>query len=442
MPFQITEKGDLIADEKGSSGNFVLRSEEVSEIISSKPSFLIRWGITIFFLILLCIVAACWFIQFPDIVPAKAKLTSINAPKEVKTRSEGKLISLFAKEDQQVKQNDILGYIESRANHNEVLRLSSLIDRLQVQINQNQTQVIKDFHINYYLNLGEVQQHYQTFIHSMNVFKQYLASGYFAKKRSMLRQDFRYLDRQNKNLAIQQVMQEENLALQKESFKAREYLHSEKVISADEFRDERSKLIGKELSIPQLTSSIILNESNKHEKQKQIMELENDIAQQKNIFVQALNTFKAELDGWKSKYLLIAPVTGKVAFATFVQENQQLQNNQTICFINPSNSEYYAEVFIPQANFGKLKKEQKVLLEFPSYPHQEYGKLEGRLNFISNIPTDSGYLAKVNLTNGLKTNYNRDIQHRDGLTAQAQIVTKDMRLFERFFYNLKKVKNE
>ena len=81
-------------------------------------------------------------------------------------------------------------------------------------------------------------------------------------------------------------------------------------------------------------------------------------------------------------------------------------------------------------------------MEFPSYPHQEYGKLEGRLDFISNISTDSGYLARVSFTNGLKTNYNKEIQYRDGLTAQAQIVTKDMRLLERFYYNLKKVVRE
>jgi len=436
MPLEIDETGELIADENISS-NLLLRSEEVSEIISSKPSFLVRWGITIFMVVLLGIVAACWFIRYPDVVNVKAKLTSINAPKEVKTRTEGKLVKLLATEDQQVQQNQTLGYIESRAKHEEVISLSVFIGSLQVLLNKNQSHVVTSVIFKSYLHLGEVQQPYQTFIQSLAVFKQYLSTGFYVHKKMMLQKDINYLQQMKANLEEQRVKQQEDLGLQQESFKANEYLKNEKVISASELRSERSKLISKELTVPQISSAILSNENSRNEKQKEIMELENQIAQQKSIFIQALNTFKVQLDDWKAKYLLVAPVEGKVAFATFLQENQQLQNNQAICYINPGNSEYYAEVFIPQTNFGKIRKQQKVLLQFPSYPYQEYGKLEGRLDFISNIPTDSGYLAKVSLPEGLKTNYNKEIQYRDGLTAQGEIITRNMRLLERFYYNLK-----
>ena len=442
MPFKITETGDLLTDENISSNNLSLRSEEVSEIISSKPSFLVRWGISIFLVVLLGIIAACWFIKFPDVVNAKAKLTSINTPKEVKAKIDGKLVKLLATEDQHVQQDQILGYMESRASANEVIGLSAYIDSLQVLLNNNQSQVITSFIFKPYLHLGEVQQPYQTFIQALAVFKQYLSTGFYVHKKIMLQKDLNYLQQMKANLLEQRTKQQEDLALQQENFKANEYLKNEKVISALEYRAERSKLIGKELSIPQISSNILSNENIRNEKLKEIMELENQIAQQKSIFLQALNTFKVQLDDWKATYLLVAPVQGKVAFATLLQENQQLQNNQTICYINPGNSQYYAEVFIPQTNFGKIKKHQKVLLQFPSYPYQEYGKLEGRLDFISNIPTDSGYLAKVSLPEGLKTNYDKEIQYRDGLTAHGEIVTKDMRLLERFYYNLKSaVKN-
>ena len=51
----------------------------------------------------------------------------------------------------------------------------------------------------------------------------------------------------------------------------------------------------------------------------------------------------------------------------------------------------------------------------------------------SHIPTDSGYLAKVVLTEGLHTNYKKQIQYREGLTAQGEIITKDRRLLQRFY---------
>lgn len=442
MPFQITEKEDLVGEGSRYANNLPLRSEEVSEIISTKPAFLVRWGITIFFIVLIGIVGACWFIRYPDVVSGKAKLTSINAPKEVKTKADGKLIKLLVIEDQLVKQYAVLGYLESRAKAEEVIDLSALVDSLQILLNNNQSQEVSSLFIKPLLHLGEVQQPYQTFILSLAVFKQYLSSGFYLHKKKMLQKDFIYLRQMNANLNEQLYKQQEDLGLQQEDFKANEYLKNEKVISASEYRTQKSKLISKELSIPQTASAILSNENSKNEKQKEILELENQITQQKSIFIQSLNTFKAQLDDWKARYLLIAPVEGKVAFATFIEENQQLQNNQTICYINPGNSVYYAEVFIPQTNLGKIKKQQKVLLQFPSYPYQEYGKLEGRLAFISNIPTDSGYLAKVSLPKKLITNYHKEIQFRNGLSAQGEIVTKDMRLLERFYFSLKSaVKN-
>ncbi len=60
----------------------------------------------------------------------------------------------------------------------------------------------------------------------------------------------------------------------------------------------------------------------------------------------------------------------------------------------------------------------------------------GKIEFISHMPSENGYLAKVILINGLTTTYNKQIQYRDGLLANAEIITKDMRLLERFYYNI------
>ena len=257
----------------------------------------------------------------------------------------------------------------------------------------------------------------------------------------MIAADIANIKRLHSNLFSQKGLTEQDLGLAQKTFAANQSLKDDSVISALEYRNEKSKLINKQSTIPQINASIINNESQQNEKQKEITELENTIAQQKGIFQQALNTFKSQVDDWKKKYLLIAPITGKVAFAAFVQENQQLQANQTICFINPGNSEYYAQIIIPQSNFGKVAVGKQVLLKFASYPFQEYGAVKGKVAFISHIPTDSGYLAKVVLIDGLNTNYKKQIQYRDGLVAQGEIITKDLRLLQRFYYGIVKQVN-
>lgn len=419
-----------------SNDEIKLLSNEVQEIISYRPVWILRNGITLFILIITCLIVLTYFIQYPDVVNTKAKLTSINAPKVVITKTDGKLIKLFAKEGEQKMQGEILGYMESTANNEEVILLSENIDTAVVLFNRNNLFDALSFLQNDYSNLGELQQNYQTFSAAYQNFKNYLSNGFYIHKKAMLSNDLSFLQKMHSNLLKQKELNTEDLALQQKTFDANESLKNDKVISALDYRNETSKLINKKLTLPQISSAIISNEAQQNEKLKEIAELENVIVQQKSIFNQSLNTFKSQVDEWKQKYLLVAPVSGKIAFATFLQENQQLQANQILCFINPQNTQYYAEVYIPQTNFGKVQKGQDVLLKFPAYPFQEYGSVKGKIDFISNISTDSGYLAKVILPKGLNTSYNKQVQFRDVLLAQGEIITKDMRLLQRFYQNI------
>jgi multidrug efflux pump subunit AcrA (membrane-fusion protein) len=412
--------------------------EPIREIMGKVPAWIVRWGNTFILILFISLLAISIVIKYPESIYSSATLTSINAPKEVKAKIDGKLIRLNAIEGEAVTQGQLLGFMESRANPYEVMSLSKIIDTLQLLVNSNKTEAVPKYLSESFQNLGEIQQSYQTFMQSFILFKQYLSSGYYVQKKKMMEVDLQYLERLDSNLTQEKAMQQEDVNMAKETFDANKSLQEDKVISPLDYRNEKSKYISKAITIPQITYDIVSNESSQHEKQKEILQLENDISQQKSIFNESLNTLKAQLDEWESKYLLIAPVSGKVAFENFLQENQQLKTGQTICFVNPENSSYYAEMVIPQGNFGKIAVGQKVFLRFPSYPFQEFGAVIGRIDFISQIPTDSGYLAKVSLQDGLNTSYKKQIQYRDGLLAQGEIITKDLRLIQRFYYSIVK----
>jgi multidrug efflux pump subunit AcrA (membrane-fusion protein) len=434
MPEIIT----TINTQSSSPGNIKLLSTEVQEIISQKPSWIVRNGMVLFLAIIVAMLATTFFISYPDVVNANATFTSLNAPKEVKARAEGKLVKLSVAEGKVVNENEIIGFLESRAAHNEVIALSTLIDNAQNNVYANDLSGLYSS----YKNLGEVQQSYQVFVQAFNTYKQYLSSGFFKQKKNMLQQDVSYLQRLHANLEEQKRMQQEDLSLAGKTFDANKILSNEKVIADFEYRNENSKYISKAMAIPQINASLITNESAKHEKEKEMAQLENDIAQQNGIFVQALNTLKAQLDDWKSKFLLIAPVAGKVSFAEFLQENSQIKIGQTVCFVNPENTEYYARVFIPQNNFGKIKTGEEVLLKLNAYPYREFGIIKAKLDFVSLIPTDSGFVAKVVLPNGLVTNYKKQLHYTEGLSAQAEIITEDLQLSDRLFNELRAAFNK
>ena len=145
------------------------------------------------------------------------------------------------------------------------------------------------------------------------------------------------------------------------------------------------------------------------------------------------------MEEWKNKYILLAPIDGKVSFNDFLQINSQVKNNQTICFINPQNTSYAAHIFIPQTNFGKIKVGQNVLLKVNAYPYREFGLIKAKLHFISTIPTDSGFVAKANLPNGLLSTYKKKLHYTEGLKAQAEIITADLKLSDRLFNEIKNI---
>lgn len=439
MPIEINDNGEiieLILDDN--RNNQLLRSSEVTELISNRPSFIVRWGISILFLIAACLLSVTWFIHYPDMVLARGMLNSINAPKEVIVKTPGKLITLFVKEDQMVIKNDVLGYIESTATHAEVINLSRMLDSIVTVIDNNHSNEVVNYLHARFNHLGELQTSYQVFSQSLQEFSNYLENGFYLRKKNMLAADMNYLQRLHSEQLQEQKLLMQDLSLADSTFRALESLKNDRVISAVDYRNEKSKFISKQMTLPQINSSIISNESQQHDKQKEIDELENQIQRQRSIFIQSLNTIKSQVEDWKKKYLLIAPIGGKVSFATFLQENQELKNGQLICYVNPGNTSYFAEVLIPQYNFGKISTGQEVLLKFSAYPYSEFGSVKGKIEFISAIPADSGYLARVSLPQGLVTNYKKNIQYRTGLIAQAEIITADLRLTERFFNTLRK----
>ncbi|SDX27102.1 HlyD family secretion protein [Hydrobacter penzbergensis] len=435
MPIEVNEKGELIGPAIYSS----LRSEAMNEIISRKPGFLERWALFFFLFVLLSLIAATWFVHYPDVFKTRATLIATNAPKEIIIRQDGRLIKLFATNNDIVSAGTIIGFIESNAKHEEVLLLRNYLDTAIADLQKNNTQNIESMFATTFDALGELQQGYQQFMISYQQFTDYLNNGFYLRKKKILGEDLTYLQ---KNHGIQQQQKElmlKDLNLSEESYKANESLLKDRVISKQDDRNEQSKLLNKQMSIPQVNSILLNNEIQQREKQKEINELEHSISMQKSIFQQAAQTFLNQVMDWYNKYVLQASISGKITYLTSTQENQFLKAGKILGFINPPNTRYYAEVNLHQYDFGKLDTGQQVQLRFDAYPYEEFGYVKGRLNFITEFATDSGFLAHIQIENGLATNQHKKLQYRDGLKAEALIITKDMRLMERFYQNLTSV---
>jgi multidrug efflux pump subunit AcrA (membrane-fusion protein) len=412
----------------------LLRSDRVQEIISRQPGFFERWALWLFLLLLCLLGAGTWFIKYPDVIETGAILSSANAPKEIVIRQDGKLVRLFVGNDDTVASGQTVGWIESTADHRQVIALSGLLLKAESYLSTGQTEKVSGLFVRGFDYLGDLQTAYQQFITAWLQFNDYLENGYYYKRKASLDEDYAFLQHMHGSVEEQQRLTRQDLDLTKEAFAANDSLFRDSVVSRQDMRDQRSKLVGKQLSSEQLASSLLTNENQQVAKQRDIAELEHTISQQKIIFRQALETLKSLTDEWMRKYILRAAVAGKVVFLIPLQENQFMQAGKTIGYINPTDSRYYAQVTLPQSNFGKLRTGQRVQLRLDAYPYQEFGFIEGRLGYISKVPSDSGFLASVELPNGLRTNYRKELQYRSGLKSRALIITRDTRLIQRLLY--------
>lgn len=417
---------------------FQSRSESAQEIISHQPTFLEKWALLLFLGILLILIAGTWFIRYPDIIEASGTLTADNAPKEIIPLQSGRLIKLFVKNNDKIKKDEMIGWIESTANTRQVLELSAKIDSSLSLIAQGNSEDVAGLFNNSYENLGELQIPYQAFNTALQQYNDYLVNGFYLRKKEMLINGMASLRKMNSLIEKQKTFTSQDRDSSTRSLAMNKILLEEKVISQEEYRTEVSKLISKQMAIPQLNESILTNQDQQRDQLKELEQLEHDISQQKIIFEQAIQTLKSSADDWKHKYILQSPLDGTVIFTLPLQQNKYIQQGQLLGYIIPPDSKFYAEIYLPQNNLGKVDTGMQVQLRFDAYPYQETGFLKGKINYISSIATDSGFYTTVHLSNGLITNLKNHIQYKKGLHAQAIVITKNMRLLQRIYYSMLK----
>lgn len=438
-------KEDLTAIVNGvgirpAAGNTAQRSDVVQEIISARPGFIEKWGLLFCLGIFVLLLTATWFIQYPDVIQTRAILTAANAPKEIICRQEGRLIKICVHNGEWVSRNGIIGWMESTARHEDVIALSASLDSSVAWLKKGQiSKVMKTFAL-HYSNLGELQTGYQQFLAAWQQFDDYMINGFYERKRNLLQQDIHSLDSMRKTILLKQELTAQKMQLAEESYKMNRSLLDEKVLSRQEFRVEKGNYLNSEMAMPELTTSLLLNGTQQRDKQKELEQLEHDISLQMISFQQALQSFRSDVDNWMKAYVLQSPVEGKVFFVIPLQENQFIREGRLLGYINPDDSKYYMETYLEQRNFGKIDTGLKVLIRFDAYPYQEAGIVEGTLNYVSAVPSDSGFLATIRLNNGLVTDNQKNIPFKSGLTSDVLIVTHDRRLLERFYAGMKILK--
>ena len=426
--------------EDGGRGNRMpeLVNSNVDEVLNKPPTWLVRWGTTVFFLVFVLLIGITWFVEYPDLVGAPLKVVSNNLPKNIISKTDGNLIKLFVKEGQAVQKGEILAYLESTASHDEVLELEKKVNQLVNLAQSNNLNAIQSTQIPQYFSLGELQKSFQSFQQALMASNAAASNGVFNKKKATIGNEIGSLRRLQENTRSQLQMQEEDLKMALDEAQSQQRLSEKGFVSKLEAKNAMSKYLSKKQAYEQAKGNLENNTISQTQKQQEIFEIEKNVMDQKVALIQSINTLKSDIEAWKQRYIAVASISGKVNFLTNLQENQIIKAGQELLYILPQGSGFYGEMLVGQYNFGKIKKGQEVIVKFQSYPFQEFGTVRGQISHISDVAKDSVYLVKVQFPQGLKTSSKKDLPFKNGMAASGEIVTENLKLMEKFFYDIRK----
>lgn len=92
-----------------------LHSEELHEIIRRPPTWPVRWGVTLFFVLMLLLLAGSWLIRYPDTVAAPVTLASGLAPATVSVPPAAILTDLLVQDGDLIVKGQMLAYTKTQS---------------------------------------------------------------------------------------------------------------------------------------------------------------------------------------------------------------------------------------------------------------------------------------------------------------------------------------
>ncbi len=416
-----------------------LRSEEVQDILTKIPHWIIRWGSLVVLIILLLLFLVSWMVKYPDIITTEIIITTQIPPEKLEAKTSGKIQTILIDDKAIVNVNTPLAVIENSANYKDVFLLKVITDTISLTNSKFPFDKLQA------AQLGEIENSFAMFQ------KEYIASELnkqlqpYKVESSAQNFEAKQLSDRLQLLEGQKEINQSELQLLKTDVERYEKLFKKGVISAQEIEKQRLIYLQAEKNYKSLLSSISqlkssLNELNRSSKTTIINESTTSINLERSV-MQSFYQLKKAIKDWELNYVFRSSVKGTVSFLQIWSENQTINAGENMFAIIPSTEKgYIGKVKAVAQNSGKLKIGQKVNIRLANYPDREFGVIEGKLKTISLTPDKEGnLLLDIELPNGLQTSYKKQVNFQQEMTGTADIITEDLRLLERLLYQFRDV---
>ena len=423
-----------------------LRSEEFNEVLSAVPAWIVRWGITMIACVVLMLLVGSAVFKYPDVISSTVTLTGTTPVSAVVARTSGKLQELYVGNNQRVKANTLLAVIENPAGTNDILRLKELLRQAENSLDTIALVPSQQ------LRLGSLQSLYSSFYLSMSEYRQFKELAYHLKKIELVKARIVKNEVYYRNMLKQKDLSEVQAKIAHQQYARDSLLGVKGLVSKEAVEEAYSRYLQSSLSAENMERSLENLQIQLAQMNESLYDTEYQYLDQKNTLETQLrslvNQLRAEIDAWEINYALITPIDGEITLTQYWTNNQNVTAGNVVFNIVPTNQgEIVGKAMLPTERSGKVSKGQKVNIRFSNYPDKEFGIVKGIVENISLIPVldvqnAKSYMVDIELPNGLRTSYNKDLPFLPEMEGQADIITEDISLLERFLMPIRKVITE
>lgn len=412
-----------------------IQSPELQEVMSEIPGRFLKWGLFVFFGIILILIAGSYFIKNPEKVSVPIVITTQNPPVTLVSKSGGEIKRLFVSEGSIIKKDNVVALINNSSNYEDIKTLNLFLSNFNEK--SDWIEGVKTRNPPPDLSLGEIQSNYSGFQKQWKEMKDYLEQAYIPAKLSLLEKQIEKKVDYNMELVKQEKYLTEDLVLAEKSFRRDSVLNIKEVISSYDFEKSKQIYVQKYYSFSVFKASIKSNESDFLKMQEDQLDLKVQYKKEISQFIfsmeESLQLLRSSISQWDEKYVIKSPLTGKVTLNQFRNENQVIKAGETLATVIPDSlTSIIVRAIIPISGFGKIKIGQMVNIKLSGFPYMQYGVLKGRIYSVSQVPGEGGFSADIELVGGMTSTYMEKIKFIHEMDGVAEIITSNKRLIYRF----------
>lgn len=408
-------------------------SEQTQEILGKLPSWVIRWGISVIFLIFAGLIIGCYLIKYPQVVTAPVIITTLNPPSDLIAKATGRIDTLFAKDGELLFAGSPVAMLQNTASYDDVTEVARQLETFDMD---SLTWLNVDY------RMGELQGDFSELRRLCLDFKHYVDAENITRKKILLTAQITKYKQYLRQLLAQKSLIGSDLQYAIKGFERDSMLYSQNVISLADLERSAQAVIQKRNTLAGFNATITNNELTTLQMEQQAVELDMQKDNEVSVYLrqirESVQRLITQIKQWEQSYLLISPIKGRLSFSKYWSENQNIQSGDKLATIVPLDSTQVIGIMsIPSTGFGRVAVGQKVNVKLNGYPYFEYGLLKGIVTRLSSVPDKDGYVAEIVFPDGLQSTYKEQLNLIQQMDGTGDIITKDERLIQRFIQPLR-----